>query len=74
MGTSDTAPIVAAAHWMLDTNANMAEVAFSVADDYQRRGIGDTISACWCAWPASAASAAFSATVIAAERGHAPHL
>ena len=40
MGTSDTAPIVAAAHWMLDTNENMAEVAFSVADRFQRRGIG----------------------------------
>jgi len=39
-GTSDTAPIVAAGHWMLDANANMAEVAFSVADEYQRQGIG----------------------------------
>lgn len=39
-GTSDTAPIVAAAHWMLDPNSNMAEVAFSVADEYQRQGIG----------------------------------
>jgi RimJ/RimL family protein N-acetyltransferase len=41
LGTSDTDPIVAAAHWMLDTNENMAEVAFSVADRFQRRGIGD---------------------------------
>ncbi len=39
-GTSDTAPIVAAGHWMLDANVNMAEVAFSVADEYQRQGIG----------------------------------
>jgi len=40
LGTSDTSPIVAAAHWMLDVNENMAEVAFSVADEYQRMGIG----------------------------------
>lgn len=40
LGSSDTAPIIAAAHWMLDVNENMAEVAFSVADEYQRRGIG----------------------------------
>ena len=40
LGTSDTSPIVAAGHWMLDCNENMAEVAFSVADDYQHRGIG----------------------------------
>jgi acyl-CoA hydrolase/GNAT superfamily N-acetyltransferase len=39
-GTSDTAPIVAAGHWMLDANANMAEVAFSVSDEFQRQGIG----------------------------------
>jgi acyl-CoA hydrolase len=40
LGTSDTAPIVAAGHWMMDYNENMAEVAFSVSDEYQRRGIG----------------------------------
>jgi acyl-CoA hydrolase/GNAT superfamily N-acetyltransferase len=40
LGTSDTSPIVAAGHWMLDCSENMAEVAFSVADDYQHRGIG----------------------------------
>jgi len=40
LGTADTDPIVAAAHWMLDTDENMAEVAFSVADRFQRRGIG----------------------------------
>lgn len=39
-GTSDTSPIVAAGHWMLNYNNNMAEVAFSVADDYQHKGIG----------------------------------
>ncbi len=39
-GTSDTAPIVAAGHWMMDYNENMAEVAFSVADEHQRKGIG----------------------------------
>jgi GNAT superfamily N-acetyltransferase len=40
LGTSDTAPIIAAAHWILSVNENMAEVAFSVADEYQHRGIG----------------------------------
>ncbi len=40
LGNSDTAPIVAAGHWMMDYNENMAEVAFSVADAYQRQGIG----------------------------------
>ncbi len=40
LDSSDTSPIIAAAHWMLDPNTNMAEVAFSVADEYQRRGIG----------------------------------
>lgn len=41
--SSDTAPIVAAGHWMLDDNTNLAEVAFSVADRAQRRGIGTHI-------------------------------
>lgn len=40
LGDEDTAPIVAAGHWMLDANTNTAEVAFSVADAYQRKGIG----------------------------------
>jgi len=40
LGTSDTAPIVAAGHWILDFDGNVAEVAFSVADNYQRKGIG----------------------------------
>ena len=40
LGKSDTAPIVAAGHWILDSSRNVAEVAFSVADEYHRRGIG----------------------------------
>jgi acyl-CoA hydrolase/RimJ/RimL family protein N-acetyltransferase len=40
MGTSDTAPVVAAGHWMRDYGENTAEVAFSVADEYQGRGMG----------------------------------
>jgi len=43
LGNSDTAPIVAAGHWMMDYNENMAEVAFSVADEHQRQGIGTHI-------------------------------
>jgi len=44
VGTADAERIVAAAHWILDVNENMAEVAFSVADDFQRRGIGRYMS------------------------------
>ena len=40
LGTSDTSPIIAAGHWMMDFNNNMAELAFSVADEYQHHGIG----------------------------------
>ncbi|OGO05743.1 MAG: hypothetical protein A2Y73_00655 [Chloroflexi bacterium RBG_13_56_8] len=40
LGTADTAPIIAAGHWMLDADRNMAEVAFSVADPHQRKGMG----------------------------------
>lgn len=40
LGTSDTSPIIAAGHWMLDVDENMAEVVFLVADEYQRNGIG----------------------------------
>jgi len=40
LGTSDTAPIIAAGHWMMDYNENMAEIAFSVIDEHQRKGIG----------------------------------
>jgi GNAT superfamily N-acetyltransferase len=40
LDTLDTSPVIAAAHWILDFGENMAEVAFSVADEYQHRGIG----------------------------------
>jgi GNAT superfamily N-acetyltransferase len=40
LGSSDTSPIIAAGHWMLDFSENMAEVAFSVQDEYQHKGIG----------------------------------
>ncbi|MBN1873072.1 MAG: GNAT family N-acetyltransferase [Anaerolineae bacterium] len=40
LGTSDTAPVIAAAHWMMDYHENIAEIAFTVMDEYQRRGIG----------------------------------
>mgnify|MGYP005848489195 CR=1 FL=1 len=39
-GTADAERIVGAAHWILDVGENMAEVAFSVTDPLQRRGIG----------------------------------
>ena len=44
IGTADAERIVAAAHWILDVNENMAEVAFSVADSLQNRGIGKYMS------------------------------
>ncbi len=40
-GTADAERIVAAAHWILDVNRNMAEAAFSVADALQNKGVGD---------------------------------
>ena len=40
MGTADAERIVGAGHWILDVNENVAEAAFSVADRFQRRGIG----------------------------------
>ncbi len=40
-GSADAERIVAAAHWILDVNRNMAEAAFSVADAFQRHGLGD---------------------------------
>ena len=43
LGNSDTAPIIAAGHWMMDYHENMAEVAFSVMDEHQRKGLGTHI-------------------------------
>jgi GNAT superfamily N-acetyltransferase len=40
LDTSDTSPIVAAGHWILNHDENMAEVAFSAEDGYQGQGIG----------------------------------
>ncbi len=40
IGTADAERIIAAAHWILDVNKNMAEAAFSVADEYQHHGLG----------------------------------
>ena len=40
LGNSDTAPIIATGHWMMDYHENMAEIAFSVLDEHQRHGIG----------------------------------
>jgi GNAT superfamily N-acetyltransferase len=44
VGNADAERIVAAGHWIMDVNENMAEVAFSVSDDFQRRGIGRYVS------------------------------
>jgi RimJ/RimL family protein N-acetyltransferase len=44
MGTTDAERIVAHAHWILDVHTNEAEVAYSVADAYQGRGIGKHMS------------------------------
>jgi acyl-CoA hydrolase/GNAT superfamily N-acetyltransferase len=44
IGEADAEQIVGAAHWILDPNTNMAEVAFSVKDQHQRRGIGKYLS------------------------------
>ena len=40
VGPPDAEQIIASAHWQREPNENLAEVAFSVADPYQRRGIG----------------------------------
>jgi len=40
LGSSDASPVVAAGHWILNPSENMAEVAFSVEDSYQGRGVG----------------------------------
>lgn len=68
-GTSDTATIVAAGHWMLDANANMAEVAFSVADEYQRQGIGSHIFRLMVRLARERGIRGFRATVMAANVG-----
>lgn len=44
LGTADAERIVAAANWILDVSRNEAEVAFSVADPYQHRGLGEYLS------------------------------
>jgi RimJ/RimL family protein N-acetyltransferase len=44
VGSADAERIVAHAHWILNVNTNQAEVAYSVADELQGRGIGQYIS------------------------------
>jgi acyl-CoA hydrolase/GNAT superfamily N-acetyltransferase len=43
-GTSDAERIVAHAHWIVDTHENVAEVAYTVADQYQHLGVGSYMS------------------------------
>jgi hypothetical protein len=43
-GTGGAERIVAAAHWLMDVNQNVAEMAISVADDFQHRQIGSYMS------------------------------
>ena len=69
VGSSDTAPIVAAGHWMLDVNTNLAEVAFSVADSHQRQGIGTHIFGFLMRAARERGIRGFTATVIAQNRG-----
>ena len=69
LGTSDTSPIVAAGHWILDVNENMAEVAFSVADEYQRRGIGSHLLRFLMRAARELGIRGFSATVITGNAG-----
>jgi len=69
LGMADTDPIVAAGHWMLDTNENMAEVAFSVADRFQRRGIGDHLFRLLVRLARERGIRGFKATVIAQNTG-----
>lgn len=69
LGTSDTSPIVAAGHWMMDFGENMAEVAFSVADEYQRRGIGSFMLQFLIRGAREQRINGFRATVIAANTG-----
>lgn len=69
LGSSDTSPIIAAGHWMLDYNENMAEVAFSVADEYQRRGLGTYLLRFLMRIARERGIRGFSATVIASNTG-----
>ena len=69
LGTSDTAPIVAAGHWMLDFDENMAEVAFSVADEYQRKGIGTHLLHFLTRFAREKGIRGFTATVLAGNTG-----
>ena len=69
LGNSDTAPIVAAGHWMLDVNTGIAEVAFSVADDYQRQGIGSHLFSVLMRAAREQGIRGFGATVIAQNSG-----
>ena len=39
-GASGSERILANGYWIRNSNNNMAEISFAVADDYQRRGIG----------------------------------
>ncbi len=69
LDSSDTSPIIAAGHWMLDYNENMAEVAFSVADEYQRRGIGTYLLRFLVRLARERGLRGFRATVIASNTG-----
>ncbi|MBC7257316.1 MAG: GNAT family N-acetyltransferase, partial [Chloroflexi bacterium] len=69
LDSSDTSPIIAAAHWMLDPNTNMAEVAFSVADEYQRRGIGTYLFELLVRVARERGIRGFTASVLAQNRG-----
>jgi GNAT superfamily N-acetyltransferase len=69
LGPGDTAPIVSAAHWMLNPNENVAEVAFSVADEYQRKGIGSYLFRFLMRVARERGIRGFEATVLAQNRG-----
>jgi acyl-CoA hydrolase/GNAT superfamily N-acetyltransferase len=69
LDSSDTSPIIAAGHWMLDYNENMAEVAFSVADEYQRRGLGTHLLRFLVRLARERGMRGFKATVIASNTG-----